>query len=484
MFKRMQVGDVVVLRSDEDAQLLRAIEGNEVANWAPGNWKIPDRTLSVKKISDSKYDYSWCEKLDCPKWWSTYALPRVRKIPEGYEPAFEGEEIKVGWMFGGPSDWKAYDSLPAVTKVSSGHYHIIKPKGKPVATQSIPDGYESLKEGDTIRGGDLHYSCLSKWEPVVYCVGDKYRTEDWAGSVIRKKPDPQLAHGPIPDGYEMLGFAEPYRHGDIVWNKETCTWEIARALRDFENSQFAARKKPTVSTMETATQMGKNQFVQIDSQEKLAAFIKSNPKIASKAIMYPHGANGQLKSGTFKKPFYVQWYVCDYICQWERPRESDLTEYFIPVGCDNPVVTTMEHQDGATTTTVSFGGVGSKFEKNGREYEVTRVDETVGSSGLRQLEIQATAKPTYGQSPMKPAMDALDAVAKASKMLESRPSVFITSPEMHNAWTEAIEKKEAESKTKRAEGDAKLSNAVREKVNAIRKQEIASIVQSVVEKLS
>lgn len=163
-------------------------------------------------------------------------------------------------------------------------------------------------------------------------------------------------------------------------------------------------------------------------------------------------------------PYDKKWRLLEHGFGKEKP--SHWYSFIIKPN-KKPSVNTMEHQDGATTTTVSVGDVQSKFERDGRVYEISDITEVVSSTGRREIQIKATHNPALGQSPIKPAMDALDAVAEASKRLVTN-YLKNTCTDTHShieMWSPAFREKYA----------AHQEN---------RKQEIASIIKSVVEKLA
>lgn len=237
-------------------------------------------------------------------------------------------------------------------------------------------------------------------------------------------------HGAIPDGYELVAPGEVYMKGDLFWVESQTDW--------------APRTVVSIGRQHT------------DSK---APTIRKKPVVTSPAPI-PEGyrmieAGELISSGDmFWSSSSKEWIRITHRFGKEVPKEW---LSIVIKRIKNPPISTMEHQDGATTTTVSVGDVQSKFERNGREYEITDITEVVSSTGRRDLLIKAAHNPAWGQSPMKPAMDALDAVAEASKMLENRPTPF-------EPWSREVRKYKASQDE--------------------RKQEIASIIKSVMENLS
>lgn len=416
VFKKMKVGDVATVSSESEMQLLRAIEGSNLGGWIPGA-----DSIHVKKLGGGKYEYEWTEKYKSPRWWVTYTLPKVSPIPEGYEPAFEGEEIQKGWKFFSQEKWQ--DCVSIGDKVASFFSPIIKPK-KPVSSgPAIPDGYESIQEGDVIQAGDMHFF-KERWNPVIHSVGIPYRPGQWESEVVRKKPVANTAeHGPIPEGYKLYEEGEILEPGDMYWNELNCKW----MLLDYKLGE----KKPSHWT---------------------SVIIKP----IKKPTESPHGP---IPEGYELIGFGETYRNGDIVWNkeyrsWREPRSVYEFQHSQFVARKKPTISTMEHQDGATTTTVSLGGIGSKFEKNGREYEVTHETEVAHSNGLRQIEIKAVSRPVYGESPIKKAVDelhslvsqgALDAVAEAAKILDNRPSWIYSSPWLSSEVEKAARKTAADA---------------------------------------
>ncbi len=127
MFKKMNVGDVVTIKSAEEASLFAQVEGKVLHS----DWK--GRKCQVGRIDDTigKYRSKWYDSAVKTERCDNFSLPDVGPIPDGYEPAFEGETIQPDWLTwcNVEREWKR--TRAPGCKLSFGAY--IKPKQKPSA---------------------------------------------------------------------------------------------------------------------------------------------------------------------------------------------------------------------------------------------------------------------------------------------------------------------------------------------------------------
>ncbi len=124
MFKKMQTGDVVTIRSEAEANLFTKIHDQ----WILADWN--NRKGQVAKTAEGVMVYLY-GKDEQVRFIQNYFLPDVGPIPDGYEPAFEGEIIQSDWLtwYNVEREWKR-TRVPGC-KLEFGEY--IKPKQKPSA---------------------------------------------------------------------------------------------------------------------------------------------------------------------------------------------------------------------------------------------------------------------------------------------------------------------------------------------------------------